>query len=113
MHQLEIHHEDVLLMKFMFSLAGDTHEWYHSFPLAHISSLEQFHEAFNRHCQKFYSSEFIFHNCCEEYEDNDQEMVVPNKAYEDEDHEKEEDSLGEVIELVKSLSAKLERLEFE
>jgi hypothetical protein len=113
MHQWEIHHEDVLLKMFLFSLAGDAREWYHSLPPASISSLEQFHATFNRHCQKFYSSEFICHNCCEEYEDSDQDMVVPNKACEDEDHEEEEYVLGEVIELVKSLSAKLERLEFE
>jgi hypothetical protein len=33
MHQWEIHHEDVLLNMFMFSLAGDAREWYHSLPL--------------------------------------------------------------------------------
>jgi hypothetical protein len=69
MHQWEIHHEDVLLNMFMFSLAGDARKWYHSLPPASISSLGKFHAAFNRHCQKFYSSEFICHNCCEEYED--------------------------------------------
>jgi hypothetical protein len=110
MHQWEIHHEDVLLNMFMFSLEEDAHKWYHSLPLASISSLEQFHAAFNRHCQKFYSSEFICHNCCEEYEDNDQDMVVPNKSYEDEDHEEEGDSLSELVGLVKSLSAEIEEL---
>jgi hypothetical protein len=103
MHQWEIHHEDVLLKMFMFSLAGDARKWYHSLPPASISSLEQFHATFNRHCQKFYSSKFICHNCCEEYEDNDHDMVVPNKSYEDEDHEEEGDALSELVELVKSL----------
>jgi hypothetical protein len=69
MHQWEIHHEDVLLKMFMFSLAGDAREWYHSLPPASISSLEEFHAAFNRHCQRFYSYELICHNCCEEYKD--------------------------------------------
>jgi hypothetical protein len=38
---------------------------------------------------------------------------VPNEGCEDEDHEGDEYSLGEVMELVKYLSAKLERLESE
>jgi hypothetical protein len=108
MHQWEIHHEDVLLKMFMFSLAGDAHELYHSLPPAIILSLREFHVAFSRHCQSFYSSEFIWHSCCEEYEDNDQDMVVPN-----EDHKEDEYVLGEVMELVKYLSTKIERLEYE
>jgi hypothetical protein len=39
MHQWEIHHEDVLLKMFMFSLAGDSRGWYHYLPPARISSL--------------------------------------------------------------------------
>jgi hypothetical protein len=113
MHQWEIHHEDVLLKMFMFSLAGDAREWYHSLPPTSISSLRGFHAVFNRCCQKFYSSKFISHNCCEKYGDSDQDMTVSNEGYEDEDCEKEEDSLGELMELVRSLSAKLERLESE
>jgi hypothetical protein len=113
MHQWEIHHEDVLMKMFLLSLDGDACESYRSFPPASISSLEQFHVAFNKHCQRYYSSELIFHNCCEECEGHDQDMVVSNEFYEDEDHEEYEDALGEVMELVKSLSAKLERLESE
>jgi hypothetical protein len=37
-----IHHEDVLLKMFMFSLAGDAREWYFSLPPASISSLGNF-----------------------------------------------------------------------
>jgi hypothetical protein len=59
MLQWEIHHEDVLMKMFMFSLAGDAREWYQSLPPASISSLGEFHAAFNRHCQRYYSSEFI------------------------------------------------------
>jgi hypothetical protein len=108
MHQWEIHHEDVLLKMFMISLVGDAREWYHSLLPASISSPRDFHAVFNRHCQKFYSSEFICHNCCEEYEDHDQDMALSN-----EDHEEEEDSLGRMMELVKSLSAEIERFKFE
>jgi hypothetical protein len=42
MHQLDIHHEDFLiLMKlFMFSLGGDAHHWYKSLPPSSISTLK-------------------------------------------------------------------------
>jgi hypothetical protein len=113
MHQWEIHHEDVLMKMFMFSLDGDAREWYRSLPPASISSLEQFHAAFNKHCQRYYSSELICHNCCKECDGHDQDMVVSNEIYEDEGCEEEEDVLGEVMELVKSLTAQLERLESE
>jgi hypothetical protein len=108
MHQWEIHHEDVLLKMFMISLVGYAREWYHSLPPPSISSLREFHGIFNKHCQKFYSSEFICHNCCEEYEYHDQDMAVSN-----EDHEEEEDALGRLMELVKSLSIEIERFKFE
>jgi hypothetical protein len=109
MHQWDIHHEDVLLKMFMFSLAGDAHEWYHSLPPASISSLREFHAAFSRHCQRHYSSELICHNCCEEYEGHDQDVVVSYESCKDEDHE-EEDALGELTELVEYLSAEIEEL---
>jgi hypothetical protein len=40
MHQWGIHHEDVLMKMFMYSLEGDDCEWYRSLPPASISSLE-------------------------------------------------------------------------
>jgi hypothetical protein len=113
MHQWEIHHEDVLLNMFMFSLAGDAREWYHSLPPASISSLGEFHAAFNRHCQKFYSSKLICHNCCEEYKDCIQDMDVSDGSCEDEGFEDEGDALGELVEQVKALSAELEKLKAE
>jgi hypothetical protein len=56
MHQWEIHHEDVLLKMFMFSLAGDAHRWYHSLPPTSISSLSEFHVGFTSYRQKLYPS---------------------------------------------------------
>jgi hypothetical protein len=53
---------------FMYSLQGEALIWYHSLELSSISSLKEFHAAFNIHFQKFYSSELICHSCCEEYE---------------------------------------------
>jgi hypothetical protein len=40
-------------------------------------------------------------------------MAVSNEGCEDEYHEEEEDSLGRLMELVKSLSAKIERFKIE
>jgi hypothetical protein len=116
MHQWEIHHEDVLLNMFMFSLAGDACEWYHSLPPSSISSLGEFHAAFNRHCQKFYSSKLICHNCCEEYKDCVQGMTVSNEicedeSYEDEICEEEGYTSDELVKLVQALSTKIEKLE--
>jgi hypothetical protein len=105
MHEWEIHHEDVLLKMFMFSLAGDARERYHSLPPASISSLEQFHAAFNKHCQRYYSYELIFHSCCEEYKGCIPDMVVSNGSCEDEGY-----TSKELTDLVKSLSAMIEEL---
>ena len=90
---------------FMFSLDGDACEWYQSLPPTSISSLEQFHAAFNKHCQRYYSSELICHNCCKECKDCVQGVVVSNKScedegYEDERYEEEEDDLAKLMELV-------------
>ena len=91
---------------FMFSLPGDACEWCHSLPHASISSLGEFRAAFNRHCQKFYSYELIYHNCCEEYRDGVQDIVRSCESYEDEGY-----TSKELINLVKSLSIGMEKLE--
>jgi hypothetical protein len=86
MHQWEIHHQDVLLNIFMFSLARDAHEWYHSFPPTSVSSLEQFHAAFNTHSQRYYSCKLIYHKYCEEYRDGVWDIVRSCERCEDEGH---------------------------
>jgi hypothetical protein len=118
MHQWEIHHEDVLMNMFMFSLDEDAREWYRSLPPASISSLEQFHAAFNKHCQRYYSSELICYSCCEGYKGCVPDMVVSyrsceNESCEEEGCEEEEDALAELVEQVKALSAELEKLKAE
>jgi hypothetical protein len=40
MDQLDIHHEDVLMKMFMYSLEGDARGWYRSLPPSSISSLQ-------------------------------------------------------------------------
>jgi hypothetical protein len=119
----EIHHEDVLLKMFMFSLAGDARRWYHSLPPASISSLSEFHAAFTTYCQKLYPSELIFHNCCEGYYNKCiQDRDVFYEGYEDDPDDLDQESVlspphssasGEVMELVKSINARLDRWEAE
>jgi hypothetical protein len=90
MQQLDIQHEDIRMKLFMYSLQGDVCIWYHSLEPSSISSLKEFHAAFNIHCQKFYSSELICHSCCEEYKDCVHDII---DSYEGCDNE--EDALDE------------------
>jgi hypothetical protein len=139
MRKWEIHHEDVLLKMFMFSLAGDARKWYHSLPPASISSLSEFHATFIAYCQEFYPSELICHSCGEGYhnsawneatsdigceddlDDLDQKSFLSpphSSASEecyggDEDPREEGDTLSELREQVKYLSVQLERLKSE
>jgi hypothetical protein len=139
MHQWEIHHEDVLLKMFMFSLAGDARKWYHSLPPASISSLSEFHEAFTTYCQELYPSELICHNYCEGYHNYIQDKVVSDIDCEDDPHDldqksflsppyssaseegheddedprEEENTLSELMEQVKYLSAQYAKLKSE
>ena len=52
----------------MYSLYGDARQWYFSLPPSSISSLKDFHRAFIEHCKRYFSDEFAFGNCCDEYE---------------------------------------------
>jgi hypothetical protein len=139
MHQWEIHHEDVLLNMFMFSLAGDARKWYHSLPPASISSLNGFHAAFTAYCQRLYPPELICHNCCEGYHNSIQEKVASDvscgedpddlgqksflspphlsaseECYGSDEVPREEDgALSKLMEQVKYLSAQLEGLKYE
>jgi hypothetical protein len=45
------------------------------YPLLASPPWENFHAAFNRNCQKFYSSKLICHIFCEEYRDGVQDIV--------------------------------------
>jgi len=73
---LGIHHEDVLMKMFMYSLEGDAREWYRSLPLASISSLKKFHAAFNDHYKRFFPTDLLFENCCEEFDLYMQNSIV-------------------------------------
>jgi hypothetical protein len=84
MQQLDIHHEDILMKMFMYSLDGDARKWYFSLPPSNISSLKDFHRVFNEHCKRFYPSESICHNCCEGYVECAQDLLDCSAEYKDE-----------------------------
>jgi hypothetical protein len=69
MELLNLQHEDVRMKMFMYSLYGDARKWYFSLPSSSISSLKDFHKAFNQRCKKFFPDEFLFDNCCNKAED--------------------------------------------
>jgi hypothetical protein len=82
MHQWGIHHEDVLMKMFMYSLEGDAREWYRSFPSASISSLEQFHAAFSEHCKRFFPADLLFEDCCEEFGSHIRQSLISSSSSE-------------------------------
>jgi hypothetical protein len=66
MDQLDIHHEDVLLKMFMYSLEGDARQWYRSLPISSISSLKDFHVVFHSYCKRIYPAKLLLDDCCEQ-----------------------------------------------
>jgi hypothetical protein len=67
MHHLGLHHEDVLMKMFMYSLEGETWEWFRSLLPSSISYLKHFHVAFHYRCKKYFSVDLLFEHCCEEF----------------------------------------------
>ena len=68
MHSLGIFHEDVLINMFKYSLEEKYREWCNSLPLSSIASLSDFRVSFNSYCKGMYSTDFIYDECCEEFE---------------------------------------------
>jgi hypothetical protein len=60
-------HEDVQIKLFKHSLQGIAHDWCRSLPIASINSLTGFHAAFNSFCRDFFSTEYLYENCCDEF----------------------------------------------
>jgi hypothetical protein len=81
MDLLDLQHEDVRMKMFMHSLDGDARKWYFSLPPSSISSLKEFHRVFNEHCKRYFSDEFLFENCCEEYELNNEIEVIDREEF--------------------------------
>ena len=65
----------------MYSLYGDARQWYFSLPPSSISSLKDFHRAFTEHCKRYYSDEFAFYNCCQEYKLHSQDEKDNREEY--------------------------------
>jgi hypothetical protein len=67
MHRLQVVHEDVQIWLFYFSLEGIARDWYQSLPYASINSLADFHAAFHVFCKGIFSDDFLFPECCHEF----------------------------------------------
>jgi hypothetical protein len=63
------------------SLDGDARQWYFSLPHSSISSLKEFHSVFKEHYKRYFSIEFLFENCCEEFEKDIQHTVSVSSYY--------------------------------
>jgi hypothetical protein len=90
MQQLDIHHEDILMKMFMYSLEGDVRQWYRTLPASSISSLKDFHEVFFSHCKIIYPAERLFENCCEGYASYIQDSTSDSSSSDDERDEPRE-----------------------
>jgi hypothetical protein len=66
-HQLHIVHEDVQIKFFQVFIRGDSRDWCRSLPIASINSLTGFHAAFNSFCKDYFSYEYLYENCCDEF----------------------------------------------
>jgi hypothetical protein len=73
--QLDIYHEYALMKMFIYSLNGDARKWYWSLAIASISSLKEFHAAFNKYCKRYYSSDTILEECCERFKSDIQQTI--------------------------------------
>jgi hypothetical protein len=49
---------------------------------ASISYLEQFHATFNKHCKRFFPSDLLFENCCEEFGSHIQQSLINSSSSE-------------------------------
>ena len=87
MDQLDIHHEDVLLKMFMYSLEGIARRWYWSLPISSISSIKYFHVVFYVYCKRIYSVDLLLEDCDEQF--NIKKSLINNdqKSFTKEIHE--------------------------
>jgi hypothetical protein len=83
MDELNVHHEDVLMKLFMFSLERDARLWYKSLPHSSIPSLKEFHTTFHHRYERYFSQEFLLEHCCEEYISHDKVESSPASPFSD------------------------------
>jgi hypothetical protein len=84
MQQLDIHHEDILMKMFMYSLEGDVRQWHRTFPTSSISSLKEFNDVFYSHCKIIYPAKRLFENSCEGYASYIQDSASDSSSSDDE-----------------------------
>jgi hypothetical protein len=84
MQQLDIHHEDILMKMFMYSLEVYVRKWYRTLLASSISSLKDFHDVFFFSLQIIYPVERFFENCCESYVSYIQDSASDSSSSDDE-----------------------------
>jgi hypothetical protein len=90
MEELNVHHEDVLMKLFMFSLEQDARLWYKYLPHSSIPSLKCFHTLFHQHCKRIYSAEILFEDCCDTSPfEEEEEKIEISQVDEEEQYEEE------------------------
>jgi hypothetical protein len=68
MLKFKVVHEDVLIKLFRYSLDGATQDWCRSLSVACISSLSHFHASFNLFCKEKIPVDFLYQECCHEFD---------------------------------------------
>jgi hypothetical protein len=90
MEELNVHHEDVLMKLFMFSLENEARLWYKSLPHSSIPSLRFFHTLFHQRCKRIYSTKILFEDCCDTSPlEEEEEKIEISRVDEDEQYEEE------------------------
>jgi hypothetical protein len=65
--KLEFIHEYVLIKLFTYCLDGAAHDWCVSLSVACITSLRHFHAAFHFFCKVKFAADFLYQECCYEF----------------------------------------------
>jgi hypothetical protein len=65
---MKIIHEYVLVKLFTYPLDGVAHDWCRSLPVACITSLRHFHVAFRLFCKDKFVVDFLYQECCYEFD---------------------------------------------
>jgi hypothetical protein len=66
--KLKIIHEEVLINVFTYSSDRSTRDWCISLPIACITSLRHFHAAFHLFCKEKFAVDFLYQECCYEFD---------------------------------------------
>jgi hypothetical protein len=66
--KLKFIHEYVLIKLFTYCLDGATHDWCISLSVACITSLRHFHVAFCFFCKEKFAADFLYQECCYEFD---------------------------------------------